>query len=150
MRHCIAGLRQIYRLKRYNFLVSALLLSLFINAGYLYAEGNSFDVEVSNPHDFQNKKLCSACHGENMPRLSHDPATTCMRCHESNIENHPVSGHSIMVDIPRKMLMPEGLPLTSDDKMVCYTCHDYHNETGFGKMLWIEYKDLCMACHLIM
>ena len=150
MRQCIASLRQISQLKRYNLLVAALLLSLFMNADHLYAEGNSLDVVMSNPHDFQDNELCSACHSEYMPRLSHDPVTTCVRCHEGNIDNHPVSRHSVMVSIPRKMLVPVGLPLSIDDKMICYTCHDYHNETGFGKMLWIEYKNLCMACHLVM
>ncbi len=146
----MATLWQMCQLKRFNLVMSVLLLALIMNADHLYAEANTLEIQMSNPHDFQNKKLCAACHSKEMPKLSHDPATTCVRCHEGNIDNHPVSGHSIMVDIPRKMLMPEGLPLTSEDKMVCYTCHDYHNETGFEKMLWIEYKNLCMACHLIM
>ncbi len=104
--------------------------------------------EVINPHDFKNKEYCARCHAAELPKLSHDPVTTCTKCHPGNIANHPVYRHPMNVQPSRKVLIPEGLPLTINDAMVCYTCHDYHNTTGMDKMLWIGYRNICVACHV--
>ncbi len=102
----------------------------------------------ANPHSFERKDLCSICHKKDIPELNHDPVTTCIKCHSGNIANHPVYRHPIMVGASRKVIIPLGLPLTSDDKIVCYTCHDYHNTTGIKKMLWLNYNRLCVSCHV--
>jgi predicted CXXCH cytochrome family protein len=101
-----------------------------------------------NPHDFERRDLCSICHRKDIPKLNHDPITTCTKCHSGNFSNHPVSKHPIMVSASNKVHVPEGFPLTIDDKIVCYTCHDYHNTTGLEKMLWVKYEDLCRSCHI--
>jgi len=106
------------------------------------------ELKVMNPHDFKDKKSCARCHTAEVPKLHHDPVTTCVKCHPGNVANHPVYRHPIKVQASRKVLIPEGFPLSVDDDMVCYTCHDYHNTVGMDKMLWIEYKDICIACHV--
>jgi predicted CXXCH cytochrome family protein len=62
-----------------------------------------------------------------------------------NIANHPVTRHPINIVV--KINTPSPLPLTYDDKLVCSTCHDPHNEHGFSSMLRAQYHRLCVLCH---
>jgi predicted CXXCH cytochrome family protein len=126
-----------------NLSITIVMTLFFINYSYGQEE-----VNYVNPHDFKNKELCIQCHRQDMPKISHDPVTTCSKCHQGNIDNHPVYRHPMKVLASRKVLIPEGFPLTRKGYMVCYTCHDYHNTTGMDKMLWIEYKDICISCHV--
>jgi len=98
-----------------------------------------------NPHDFEKKEHCPVCHGD-IPKLNHDPITTCVKCHEGNISNHPISSHPVLVNASYKVHIPEWMPL-SGGKLVCYSCHDYHNRSRFKLMLRIDYEMLCVACH---
>lgn len=106
------------------------------------------EAKIMNPHDFKNKEYCAKCHTADIPKLNHDPVTTCTKCHMGNIANHPVYRHPINVQPSRKVLIPPGFPLTVNDSMVCYTCHDYHNTTGMNRMLWIHKRNICVACHV--
>ncbi|MFQ5442678.1 MAG: cytochrome c3 family protein [Thermodesulfobacteriota bacterium] len=98
-----------------------------------------------NPHDFSKKKYCGVCHSASPPGLKFDTVTTCTRCHEANVANHPVTRHPVGkapgINISRI------LPLSMDGHIVCYTCHDNHNRSGNTRMLRVPYKKLCNACH---
>jgi len=98
-----------------------------------------------NPHDWYDSSLCSVCHSEDPPFLQKDPMTTCARCHEANIENHPVTRHPLG-QVP-KIGIPVSLPLTEEGEMVCYTCHEPHGKTRHPHMLRVEYLKLCASCH---
>lgn len=121
--------------------------TLFVAAIMLSCNYNSIYAEVTvNPHDFERKDLCPSCHGD-IPMLSHDPMTTCTKCHPGNVGDHPFQGHPTYIRVSKKVdaLM---MPLTHDGWLVCYTCHDYHNRSGFKRMLRIEYESLCRLCHI--
>jgi len=98
-----------------------------------------------NPHDYNDKGSCSACHKQKVPDLKFDAVTVCTRCHEGYLGNHPVAKHPIgkrpNINISRLM------PLSLDGRMVCYTCHDNHNRSAYPNMLRTEYLRLCSACH---
>lgn len=101
--------------------------------------------ELVNPHNFMVRDYCKICHGTDTSKLSFDPVTTCTRCHEGNVANHPVSRHPI--GKATKIYIPGSLPLTKDGRMVCYTCHEPHNKSQYQKMLRIPYFKLCATCH---
>lgn len=99
-----------------------------------------------NPHDFSKKELCAVCHTADPPALLLDPVTTCVKCHQGNIGNHPVTRHPM--GMMTRIKIPSYLPLTDDGQMVCYTCHDPHRKSKHPKMLRVDYFRLCMACHV--
>lgn len=96
---------------------------------------------VVNPHDYSNEDYCSECHLNKGPKLIDDPTGTCIRCHPNNERDH-------VIDIIPKMGVPPDLPLTNEDEMTCYTCHDYHNRLKLEYMLWVDYANLCASCHV--
>ncbi len=98
--------------------------------------------EMINPHDFSNKQLCSQCHKEKPPALKYDEITVCLRCHPDNLKDHIVN-----VEV-KKAILPDGWYLSRDKKLVCYSCHDYHNQGTIPKMLLVEYDKLCILCHV--
>ena len=103
-----------------------------------------------NPHNYDKKDYCSSCHiAAEIPKLNHDVITTCVKCHPSSISNHPVSRHPISVNASYKVNIPEWMPLSKEGKLVCYTCHDYHNRSGLKRMLRVDYETLCTSCHAI-
>lgn len=126
-----------------SFILFALVILL--NSGYAHA-----DVAAPiNPHNFDNKEFCQTCHiVAEMPKLNHDPVTTCVKCHPGSIGNHPVSRHPILARVPHKIVPPDWMPLSVEEKIVCYTCHDNHNKSGFNRMLRIDYEALCTSCHV--
>jgi len=80
-----------------------------------------------NPHNYDKKDYCSLCHiAAEIPKLNHDVITTCV-----------------------KVNIPEWMPLSKEGKLVCYTCHDYHNRSGLKRMLRVDYETLCASCHAI-
>ncbi len=123
-----------------------LLTVIFIlNAGYLWAEVSA----QINPHNYDNKDYCQSCHVvSEMPRLNYDSITTCVKCHPGSIGNHPVSRHPVLVKVPYNIVLPEWMPLSKEEKIVCFTCHDNHNRSGFSRMLRIDYESLCVSCHI--
>lgn len=125
---------------------------LFLAIFFFHMSVSYAQVDIAeriNPHNYNNKDYCQACHDiSNMPLLNHDSMTTCIKCHENNIKNHPVSRHPILVNIPHKIVVPEWMPLSKENKIVCYTCHDYHNTGKMTHMLRINYDILCVSCHL--
>ncbi|MBI5328578.1 MAG: hypothetical protein HZB80_09885 [Deltaproteobacteria bacterium] len=125
----------------------AILIALFVFLGGSHAGAEVLDIPTSvNPHDYNKKEHCSVCHTADMPKLNHDIITTCVKCHEGNMNNHPISRHPVSVKVSYKVSIPEWMPLPQQ-KLVCYTCHDYHNKSGFKRMLRIDYETLCVSCH---
>ena len=130
---------------------AALLLALLLSGPVVTGECSADDelgvTKVNiNPHDFTRKELCSGCHTADPPALLLDPVTTCVKCHDGNIGNHPVTKHPM--GQMTKIKIPSYLPLTEDGEMVCYTCHDPHKKTKHPKMLRVDYFGLCLACHV--
>lgn len=108
------------------------------------AAGN--DVEIVNPHMVGDAMLCFECHTADIPRLKRAHVATCTRCHRGNISDHPVVGHPL--DRPVFIHDPvPPLPLTSDKRIVCTTCHDPHEDTGFKSLLRVQLRGLCVQCH---
>ena len=99
-----------------------------------------------NPHDFANVDMCFVCHAIDIPKLNFDTVTTCTRCHSGNIGNHPLTRHPI--GVAPSINIPSNLPLSSDGRFVCYTCHDTHNATSNKDMLRVSYAKLCASCHV--
>jgi predicted CXXCH cytochrome family protein len=98
--------------------------------------------ELINPHDFTKEALCVQCHIEGSRDLRHDEITVCFRCHSENLADH-------VIDVkPRRALVPAGWYMSSDGRMVCYSCHDYHHKSTIRRVLWVEYERLCMLCHV--
>ncbi|MBI3397708.1 MAG: hypothetical protein HY026_00460 [Deltaproteobacteria bacterium] len=125
-----------------------ILIALFVvlGGGRVGAEVADIPAPV-NPHDFEKREFCPVCHVvTDMPKLNHDIITTCVKCHEGNINSHPVIRHPVSVKVSHKVSVPEWMPLPQG-KLVCYTCHDYHNKSGLKRMLRIDYEILCVSCH---
>ncbi|MBI5233655.1 MAG: cytochrome c3 family protein [Deltaproteobacteria bacterium] len=99
-----------------------------------------------NPHSPEVAGYCGVCHAAKMPELLHDSVTTCVKCHETNITNHPVTRHPIGKTV--RINVPSPLPLTKDRKIVCTTCHEPHGQTDYPKMLRAEYDGFCIRCHV--
>jgi len=134
------------RRARLAVVVAGIALLTFLMASQLTLSGASWAaVQGANPHEWDNKESCSACHGSLMPSLKLDAVTLCTRCHKEQIGNHPVAKHPIgkrpKINISRRM------PLDESGKLVCYTCHDSHNRSKYANMLRIDYLRLCSACH---
>lgn len=126
------GLRVFFAL-----IVFLLLLSV---GGYAGAEK-----ATTNPHLKGGEGFCFDCHTPRPPELVYDHVDTCTNCHIGNIENHPVTRHPIDVEV--RINTPSPLPLTKENRLVCSTCHDPHDEHGFIKMLRVPYHQLCIQCH---
>lgn len=124
------------------FLLTLCLVSAATTAG---AQDEEQAEETVNPHNFVVEAYCKYCHTERPPELSHDPVTTCTKCHMANVGNHPVANHP--VGETAEIHVPASLPLTGDGRMVCYTCHDPHNTSEHPKMLRVSYFKLCVSCH---
>lgn len=124
----------------------ALAAALFLSAEARGLEFEEMRMVHTNPHDFTKKELCSICHTDDPPLLKRDAVTTCARCHPGNIANHPVTNHPM--GLMTKIKIPPNLPLTEDNEMVCFTCHDPHKKTGHPRMLRVNYFKLCASCHV--
>ncbi len=121
-----------------------MVLAFTLSAGP-FVSGRAWAKGGKNPHDYSDKEACASCHKSAVPDLKFDTVTICTRCHEGYLGNHPVAKHPIGkrpgINITRLM------PLSLDGKMVCYTCHDNHNRSGYPNMLRTDYLKLCSACH---
>ncbi|MBI5888807.1 MAG: hypothetical protein HZB82_08885 [Deltaproteobacteria bacterium] len=112
------------------------------NAAALNGDGAAY----ANPHDYAKKELCSLCHKDEPPRLHFDQITTCVKCHEANLRDHPIARHPI--GKAPAISMPGKLPLGKNGQIVCHTCHDPHNRSGSVRMLRVSLQELCASCHV--
>lgn len=116
------------------------------SAGSSAAALNGEGAAYVNPHNYAKKELCSLCHKDEPPRLHFDQITTCAKCHEANLRDHPIARHPIgkapAINTPGK------LPLGKNGQIVCHTCHDPHNRSGSVRMLRVSLQELCASCHV--
>ncbi|OGQ55992.1 MAG: hypothetical protein A3J24_09090 [Deltaproteobacteria bacterium RIFCSPLOWO2_02_FULL_53_8] len=157
-----AALRRAARYQRTSALrgyviACSFMLALFVAQAALCDERKELDRAaeggqervIANPHDVSGlRPSCPSCHTSAPPALSFDAVTTCVKCHSSNVDNHPVSRHPI--GAKPKIPIPSFFPVSTDGRMVCYTCHDPHKKLkdGHRMMLRVDYQTLCAFCHV--
>jgi hypothetical protein len=123
-------------------------------AGALKALIEKSRIEHANPHI---ELGCASCHGVSRPERGADGVVQmkeggditkmCYGCHDKSSNIHPV-------DIRPSMKVPAGLPLNSQGKIDCNTCHDMHMARtkdhmlrGFAEGKYKMRPDLCIDCH---
>ena len=107
-----------------------IVLAAVTAAGYAYsAEKHQCD----NCHLFSDKTSGAP--------LKASLSGLCLGCHQAG----KASGEH-KVDIIPSMKV-EDLPLTTDGKMSCVTCHDPHGKSGQPKLLRVKQSELCLKCH---
>ncbi len=121
-------------------LVCGLFALLYVEASWA-ADGRV----LKNPHKYGVKSSCSACHTSELPELAFDAVSTCTKCHDGYIVNHPVAGHP-MGKVPEAGVST-AMYLSIEGEMVCHTCHDQHNRLKRKSMLRVPYFHLCVSCH---
>ncbi|MEW6569662.1 MAG: cytochrome c3 family protein [Nitrospirota bacterium] len=92
------------------------------------------------------KHQCEYCH---IPHgmssellLKSPPSKLCLECHPDRIgPNEHKTG--IIPSMPVR-----DLPLSSDGKIICITCHDPHSKGDYPKFLRTEPTELCVKCHI--
>lgn len=90
------------------------------------------------PHG--DKDGCFNCHKENDAQLIIDDSIKlCNECHFHDKGNHP------LLKKPERMV--NHLPLSEGGEILCYTCHDPHNNSKYPSMLRMEINSLCINCH---
>lgn len=111
----------------------------------LYEEGCMRKPPKMTPHT--DAKACAVCHVEKdtmthevAAELKKDPVALCSTCHPKGVQDHKM-------DIVPTRPMPPNLPLSTEGKLVCHTCHDPHGKTKERAALRMEANALCMACH---
>lgn len=110
------------------------------------------DHALTNTHTTNQR--CETCHTGTQSQLAHAaPAaahamqvgvdTECLRCHYDGPVTHPVG-------IPNKKKPAPDLPLSTDGKITCITCHIGHSQQNrFGVLLRKDNRrgGLCLSCH---
>jgi predicted CXXCH cytochrome family protein len=108
-------------------------------------------------HDEIGKVSCLECH-RRLPfkggriLFSSETGPACKTCHNS-YHGSKGRGTAHPENIVPSMRIPPDMPLDSNGKTTCITCHTYH--TGYkdesGKKLFFlrraEVKTLCFSCH---
>lgn len=105
-----------------------LLVALPINA--LHGE------VLKKPH-----RDCLQCHKEkDSKELKLQINELCLKCHPlSTQRDHPVN--------IKATVRAERLPLDSEGRITCITCHEPHGKTKEEKLLRMEFNTLCRECH---
>ncbi len=111
------------------------LILLFLNPLTLPDDGLA-----EEPH-----KDCLQCHKEKDSKELRPEAglnELCLRCHPySTQRDHPVNLKAV--------IKPLTLPLDSDDRITCITCHEPHGKTKEKNYLRLPFNTLCRECHKI-
>lgn len=126
--------------------ITAAVILFCPSEGRCAPEPNGLGAVYVNPHNYAKKELCSLCHKDGPPTLLFDQITTCAKCHEASLRDHPISRHPVG-KVPM-IAMPGKLPLDKNGQIVCHTCHDQHNRSGSVKMLRVPLQELCASCHV--
>lgn len=97
---------------------------------------NFSEAQVPNEH-----KTCTVCHiEEDSSTLKAGINETCIGCHPSSPgRDHPIG--IVIEDVSEK------LPLDRENKITCVTCHEPHGKGTEGRLLRVEFNDLCILCH---
>ncbi len=127
--------------------------------------GSSNQYQLVKPKN----KLCAMCHSADIDQWIHRnsvhppfKAGNCTGCHDPHSANYkynlkaskkdlcklchviPIPGHlHEMYGNPPRIKLPPDLPLTSDGKIMCLTCHDPHGAKGNK----LTRRSGCDACH---
>lgn len=84
-------------------------------------------------------KVCANCHlSEGTDRIM-EINELCLKCHPANKSDHPTGVVSKVI--------PERLPLDSEKRVTCYTCHEPHGKNTVNKLLRMDFNRLCLSCH---
>lgn len=105
------------------------------------------------PHDFRGHGLdCRSCHMavsiKKDGALRKPVSEICAGCHRLPHQSHPV-------DIVPTLQVPPDLPLDSQGRLTCATCHDPHrpylNPLTGSRTMYLRRdgpnRELCLACH---
>lgn len=84
-------------------------------------------------------RSCTDCHGEAYSLKVAPVTLLCLTCHPSRRSDHP------LVAVPASITTT--LPLDSDRKMTCLTCHEPHGKSEWKSMLRKQNEVLCLDCH---
>lgn len=92
------------------------------------------------PLAFAAHENCSDCHTEGKELRQPEITPLCLSCHSGGNRND----HKVGI-APTGMKTP--LPLDSERKIACITCHDQHGKGGAPRLLRMKTNDLCLNCH---
>lgn len=92
--------------------------------------------EIKKPHGD-----CLLCHKEkDSKELKFSINELCLKCHPlSTQRDHPVN--------LKATVRPDRLPLDTEGKITCITCHEPHGKTKEVKLLRMQFNILCQECH---
>lgn len=84
---------------------------------------------------------CLECHKDkDSKELKMVVNELCLKCHPfSTRRDHPVN--------IKASVKPEKLPLDSEGKITCITCHEPHGKTKEDRLLRMQFNTLCRECH---
>lgn len=82
---------------------------------------------------------CSDCHMRGKTLKNSSVNELCISCHPDNVKDH-------VLDVISKVKPPE-LPLDSQNRITCITCHEAHGRSGIQSMLRLEQDKICAPCH---
>ncbi len=112
----------------------------------------------TGPHNdimLNTRIRCSDCHetislNELSPEFNDSTDEVCKRCHrrgEGAALSHPVG-------MKVKTAFPRGIPLSSDGRLMCITCHTFHTASYLPVLKKRVYlrkgvlrRDFCNRCH---
>ncbi len=97
---------------------------------------------------------CSECHqtlflNEISPEFKDTTDSICLKCHqgEKTLFSHPVG-------VKARYAFPQDMPLSSDGRLMCITCHTFHSSLYMPilkKKVYLRRsvmeKDFCLRCH---
>ncbi len=124
----------------------AIVTALFLIAVFIISISERTDAKdetvapIAPPHEEQS---CEDCHSVHGMKLLDDSGRVCVKCHEdaAGKDSHPTN-------ITHEGEPPEGLPLSKDGNITCYTCHVLHEtEPVVNGLLRKEFDALCITCH---
>lgn len=97
--------------------------------GIVYADANT------DAH-----KVCIDCHPGEVTDKIMEINELCLKCHPANKSDHPTGVVSKVI--------PERLPLDSEKRVTCYTCHEPHGKNTVNQLLRMDSNRLCLSCHM--
>ncbi|MDF1565161.1 MAG: cytochrome c3 family protein [Deltaproteobacteria bacterium] len=104
----------------------------------------TYDPEILDalidPHAYEGKPVCQACHPIRDKALLDDPIAVCTRCHTFEHASHPVG-------VIQRRIMEPPRPLGEGNAVVCHSCHDPHRVRKGQSALRDEFDALCLSCH---
>lgn len=84
-------------------------------------------------------KICSDCHEADNRLKNENIIELCTSCHPANVGDHKVG---VVLRV-----LPVGLPLGTNNEVICITCHEPHGKGDINKLLRKSMTDVCQSCH---